>query len=103
MSLFAKLLNDCLQEPKTNRTIAMIEDYLKVEDPVNLPFALHFLLGNHLGRFCSGKHLLHPNPLLCIIQALNHAVVTLHAFLRFLFRDVTRKFVSALFNGFPSM
>ena len=33
MSLFAKLLNDCLQEPKTNRTIAMIEDYLKLEDP----------------------------------------------------------------------
>ena len=55
MSLFAKLLNDCLQEPKTNRTIAMIEDYMKVEDPVHLPFALHFLLGNHLGRFCSGK------------------------------------------------
>ena len=54
MRLFGQLLQACLQEPKTLQKISLLSDYFNEESPENMPMALHFLMGENLGRFCSG-------------------------------------------------
>tara|TARA_A100001015_G_scaffold132459_1_gene146987 strand:- start:68 stop:1630 length:1563 start_codon:yes stop_codon:yes gene_type:complete len=55
MNLFTKVLNDCLQEPKTTEKIKLLSTYFKKENKKNLPLAFHLLIGENFGRFCSGK------------------------------------------------
>ncbi len=55
MNLFALALNDCLQEQKTNEKIRILADYFQQESIENRPIALHLLMGENFGRFCSGK------------------------------------------------
>ncbi len=55
MNLFSTALNECLQEPKTNEKIRILADYFQQESKENRPIALHLLMGENFGRFCSGK------------------------------------------------
>jgi len=57
MRLFGQLLQACLQEPKTLQKISLLSDYFNEESPENMPMALHFLMGENMGRFCSGRQL----------------------------------------------
>ena len=54
MNLFTKVLNDCLQEPKTTEKIKLLSLILRKRTK-NLPLAFHLLIGENFGRFCSGK------------------------------------------------
>ena len=55
MKLFSQLIQQCIQEPKTSSKIKLLSTYFNEESVSNIPFALHFLIGENFGRFCSAK------------------------------------------------
>ena len=56
MRLFGQLLQTFARTKNTSK-ISLLSDYFNEESPENMPMALHFLMGENLGRFCSGRQL----------------------------------------------